>query len=123
MTGLLLTIIRLFLFLVLAGFITSFITSNHSVVSVELFPLPYALDMPLYAFGLGMLLLGLIAGGMIAGASALATSLHARTEKHAINKQLKAKENELKALQMEASLRKTPSSALLSSSSSAPHAS
>jgi len=108
-TGLFITLLRIALFLTLAAFVTSFITSNTAIVTLGFFPLPYAVDMPLYALGLGMLFVGLILGGLIVSTAHIGHSLRQRKYKHQADQKIKAVENELHSVRMEYDLHKKSS--------------
>ncbi len=108
MTGFLLTLFRILLFLILAVFVASFITSNTAMVTLGLFPLPYTLEMPLYALGLGMLFFGLISGGMIVSTAHVAQTLRLRKQKKSAEQKTAAAENELQALRAERDIKHTP---------------
>lgn len=101
MKSLVMTMFRILLFLVTAAFVTSFITSNTATITVGFFPLPYVLEMPLYALGLSMLCIGLLLGGMTVSTTHIAKSL--RRQKHTRNekKQTKAMQHELTSLRIE----------------------
>lgn len=107
--GLLLTLLRVVLFVILAAFIASFITSNSTSVTVGLFPLPYAFELPLYALGLGMLFSGFMAGGAIVSLGQAGKALKRRKKAHQTEQKIKATENELHSLRMEHEQYKRPS--------------
>lgn len=99
--GLLLTLLRIALFVILAAFIASFITSNSTSVTVGLFPLPYAFELPLYALGLGMLFSGFMAGGAVVSLGQAGKALQRRKKAYQTEQQIKATQNELHSLRME----------------------
>ena len=98
-------LIRLALFIALALFITSFITSNADTVSIQLFPLPQTIDTPLYLVGLGMLGLGVFVGAFLTYATYVARTARMRLRVHQAEKKLKAAENEALGLRTEARMR------------------
>lgn len=104
LAGILVTLFRLTLFLALALFLVSFITSNTSSITIGLFPLPFEVDVPVYALGLGMLFSGLLAGGLIVSASRIAAALRYKQEKHKIEKKLQMVQHELESLRLEQNL-------------------
>lgn len=75
----------------LAGLLLLFIVNNHAPVSVSLFPLPYAAQMPLFVLPLLCFCAGLLAGGMALSFKALRLRRllrHARTRNHALDNEL-----------------------------------
>ncbi len=101
MKGLFLSVVRIAVFLLLATFLTSFITSNTTMAVLALFPLPYVIEMPLYAIGLGMLFLGLMIGGMVVSTSHMARTVRTKKQTKKANKKAQAVENELQMLRVE----------------------
>jgi len=57
-----------------------FAVSNRAVVALELWPLPFALDAPIYAVALAALALGVVWGGMIGWWGTLRARRRARAE-------------------------------------------
>lgn len=101
MINICLTLLRTMLFLALAAFVVSFITTNTTAVSIGLFPLPFEVEMPVYALGLGMLFIGLIAGGLMTSVSQCATSIRQRYSQRQTRQKMTAMEHELESLRME----------------------
>ena len=94
-------IAKIFLYglLVLIGVVFS--VSNRARSELTLFPLPYAVTVPIFLFAIAVLLLGLLLGW------ALARLKIARTVRHdkATAARVVALENELKALRSEKRIR------------------
>lgn len=65
----------------------SFAVSNREAVTLEIWPVPYVLDMPLYLVGLGGLLLGFLSGGFISWISAGRTRSRARQAERRVKEQ------------------------------------
>jgi lipopolysaccharide assembly protein A len=107
--GILVVIFRITLFLVLASFIVSFISSNTSDIAIGLFPLPFEVEMPLYALGLLMLFGGLVAGGLLVSTSHISSHFRFKHERSKLLKQISAMENELASLRLERSLHRKDS--------------
>ncbi len=101
MINICLTLLRTLLFLVLATFVVSFITSNTNQISVGLFPLPFEIEVPVYALGLGMLFIGLLAGGLMASVSRCAATMRQHYSQRHTRQKMTAMEHELESLRME----------------------
>lgn len=71
----------------------SFALSNRAMIDLRLEPFPYIISMPLYALGFAALLLGFIAGGLMAGMSSLRHRYRAR----ALLRRVEALEKDLAA--------------------------
>lgn len=65
----------------------SFAVSNREAVTLEIWPVPYVLDMPLYLVGLGGLLLGFLSGGFISWISAGRARSRARQAERRVKEQ------------------------------------
>lgn len=63
----------------LAIIVIAFSVSNRSTVTLELWPLPFAVDMPLFAAVLGGVVIGFLVNGFIAWTSGVATRLQVRS--------------------------------------------
>ena len=90
MTGKLAKILRLVCSVAMAILIISFAVSNREKVAIELQPLPYSSQMPLYLFGLFALLLGFLWG-----------STHSLAERFNKHLQLKDQKRMIEALRAE----------------------
>lgn len=101
MISICLTLLRTLLFLALAAFVVSFITTNTTAVSIGLFPLPFEVELPVYALGLGMLFIGLITGGLMTSVSSCASSLRQRHSRRQTRQKMMAMEHELESLRVE----------------------
>jgi uncharacterized integral membrane protein len=81
----------------LATALALFAASNRATVSVALWPLGFALELPLYLAILGALLIGFIAGALCAWVA----SRHRRREARRRRRRIAALERELAATQAE----------------------
>ncbi len=94
-------LLRLMFFGILLGLLACFITDNQQAVELSLFPLPFIIELPLYALGLIMLVIGLLAGSMMVYVgSAMAHWRLKRKEQHA-QKKIMLMEQEIHALRLE----------------------
>lgn len=93
--------LRIFVFAVLAALLASFITSNTAEVTLSLFPLPFVMDLPLYALGLGMLCFGFLAGGAVVSLTHAAQDIKRGRKRRLRERKLKATEEELNNLRLE----------------------
>jgi lipopolysaccharide assembly protein A len=48
-----------------ALFVLSFALTNRAAVTLGLWPLPFTLDLPVWAIGLGAMALGIVVGGLV----------------------------------------------------------
>lgn len=104
MVRILVTLFRLSLFLILAATVVSFISSNTSYITIGLFPLPFEVELPIYALGLLMLFGGLIAGGLLVSANHIGNHLRLKHERQKLLKKIAAMENEMASLRLERTL-------------------
>jgi lipopolysaccharide assembly protein A len=78
---------------VVAAVLASFAASNREAVSLALWPLPFAADLPLYLAMLGMLAVGLLLGAFAVWVGAAGRRREARRR----NRRIAALERELAA--------------------------
>ena len=78
-----------------AAALALFAASNRAVVSLALWPLPFVAELPLYLAVLGALLIGLIAGALLAWIG----GRHTRRELRRCGRRIAALEHELAATQ------------------------
>jgi len=90
-------IIRLLLFLLLIIFTIVFSVSNRKLVSVDLYPFPFVLDMSLYL----IILLSIAVGVFLCGLSGLVVALDERRDDYLKNKRIKALEDEIEAIKVD----------------------
>lgn len=83
------------LVVIVAVVLAAFAVSNHQIVALELWPLPWLLELPLYLAVLGALLLGLLAGALATWAG----GRRRRREARAQRRRIAALERELAATQ------------------------
>jgi lipopolysaccharide assembly protein A len=83
------------LVVIVAVVLAAFAVSNRQIVALELWPLPWLLELPLYLAVLGALLLGLLAGALAAWAGAGRGRRVARAQR----RRIAALERELTATQ------------------------
>ena len=95
------TLLRIIVFLALAGFLVAFVGANTEIVTLSLYPLPYEVDIALHALCLLLLFLGMLVGGaaMYLGGAGKRIRLSHQLKK--CEKERRAMENELQALRIE----------------------
>lgn len=74
-------LIRWIIGLPLAAIAIIFAVSNRQMVTVELWPLPWTADLPLYLLSLGTIAVGVVIGGIFAWASGSHRRAQSRSEK------------------------------------------
>ena len=92
------------LFLPVAVIVVLFAVANRETVTVSLWPLPYDVDMPMYAAVLGALAVGIVIGATASWFSAGRFRRRARTESQkakSLERELLASENQRKSADAE----------------------
>lgn len=74
-------LIRWIIGLPLAAIAIIFAVSNRQMVTVELWPLPWTADLPLYLLSLGTLAIGILIGALFAWTAGSHRRAQSRTEK------------------------------------------
>lgn len=96
--------LRILLWALLSLVLLVFAVYNRGPVSLSLFPLPWLLDVPLYALALGCFGLGFICSAL----SGLSHRIRLRMQQHQSRQRAAALEMELKALRIEQHLKHDP---------------
>lgn len=84
-------------YLLLTTIVVIFSISNRQIVSLDLFPLPFTIDTPLFFFGFVMFSMGVLLGGMFFSLKTMRTRSLLKKQ----NKRKDALENEVAALRAE----------------------
>jgi len=102
--------VKLLAVFVLAIFLAVFCVANRSIVSLNLVPLPYIAELPLFIFALICIAVGVILGGVSASYQTIKTKCELRKTLQRNS----ALENEIKSLRMERNSSLTSSTTAIS---------
>ncbi|MBM3597960.1 MAG: LapA family protein [Alphaproteobacteria bacterium] len=78
--------------------VVDFAVSNREPVALQMWPLPYAVELPVYMVALGMLLAGFVLGAFVAWATGLGARRRARAD---AREQIRARAAEAESLERE----------------------
>lgn len=99
--------IKFLFFITLSAAFAAFAVINRESVALDLFPLPYSLDMPLFL--LALICVGF--GALAAGVATFYSMLHYKRELRGARRRIMALENEIGGMQAEKSITQVASHA------------